>query len=43
MRDIAMLIDLDERFRVMDRFEDYHQILSIATPPIEVNDWAIGR
>ena len=36
MRDIPMLIDLDERFRVMDRFEDYHQILSIATPPIEV-------
>lgn len=36
MRGIPMLIDLDERFRVMDRFEDYQQILSIATPPIEV-------
>jgi aminocarboxymuconate-semialdehyde decarboxylase len=36
MRNIPMLIDLDERFRVMDRFEDYQQVLSIATPPIEV-------
>ena len=36
MRGIPMLIDLDERFRVMDRFENYQQILSIATPPIEV-------
>ena len=36
MRNIPMLIDLDERFRVMDRFADYQQVLSIATPPIEV-------
>ena len=36
MRGIPMLIDLDERFRVMDRFDDYQQVLSIATPPIEV-------
>ena len=36
MRNIPMLVDLDERFRVMDRFDDYQQILSIATPPIEV-------
>ena len=37
MRGIPMLIDLDERFRVMDRFgADYQQVLSIATPPIEV-------
>ena len=36
MRNIPMLVDLDERFRVMDRFEDYQQILSIATAPIEV-------
>ena len=34
---IPMLVDLDERFRVMDRFgSDYQQVLSIATPPIEV-------
>jgi predicted TIM-barrel fold metal-dependent hydrolase len=35
MRNIPMLIDLDVRFRVMDRFEPYEQVLSIATPPIE--------
>jgi len=36
VRGVPMLIDLDVRFRVMDAFEDYQQILSIATPPIEV-------
>jgi predicted TIM-barrel fold metal-dependent hydrolase len=36
MRNVPMLVDLDERFRVMDRFDDYQQVLSIATPPIEV-------
>jgi aminocarboxymuconate-semialdehyde decarboxylase len=36
MRGIPMLVDLDERFRVMDRFDGYQQVLSIATPPIEV-------
>lgn len=35
MRNVPMLVDLDERFRVMDLFEGYQQILSIATPPIE--------
>ena len=35
MRGVPMLVDLDIRFRVMDAFEDYQQILSIATPPIE--------
>lgn len=33
---IPVLWDLDERFRVMDRFGDeYRQILTIASPPIE--------
>ena len=36
MRNIPMLADLDERFRVMDRFDDYEQVLSLPTPPIEV-------
>ena len=36
VRSVPMLMDLDERFRVMDRFEDYHQILSLASPPLEV-------
>ncbi|MGH9311856.1 MAG: amidohydrolase family protein [Vicinamibacterales bacterium] len=35
MRNIPMLVDLDVRFRVMDRFDGYEQVLSIATPPIE--------
>jgi predicted TIM-barrel fold metal-dependent hydrolase len=35
MRNVPMLVDLDERFRVMDRFEGYEQVLSISTPPIE--------
>jgi aminocarboxymuconate-semialdehyde decarboxylase len=36
MRGVPMLTDLDLRFRVMDRFEGYQQILSLPTPPIEV-------
>jgi aminocarboxymuconate-semialdehyde decarboxylase len=37
VRDIPMLVDLDERFRVMDQFgPDYRQILSLASPPLEV-------
>jgi aminocarboxymuconate-semialdehyde decarboxylase len=34
-RDIPLLTDLDARFRVMDEFGDYRQILSLASPPIE--------
>ena len=29
------LYDLDLRFRVMDRFEEYRQVLTLATPPLE--------
>jgi aminocarboxymuconate-semialdehyde decarboxylase len=36
MRGIPMLVDLEVRFRVMDGFEGYQQILSLPTPPIEV-------
>ena len=35
-RGVPMLLDLDERFRVMDRFEGYEQVLSLPTPPLEV-------
>ena len=35
MRNIPMLVDVDERFRVMDLFDDYQQVLSIPTPPID--------
>jgi len=33
---IPMMVDLNERFRVMDRFEGYRQVLSLASPPLEV-------
>jgi predicted TIM-barrel fold metal-dependent hydrolase len=35
VREIPILVDLDLRFRVMDEFCDYRQVLSLATPPIE--------
>ena len=35
MRGIPMLADLDVRFRVMDTFDAYQQVLSLPTPPIE--------
>ena len=34
-RGVPMLVDLDERFRVMDRFDGYEQVLSLPTPPLE--------
>ena len=33
---VPMITDLDVRFRVMDLFEDYCQILSLASPPLEM-------
>ncbi|PWT80471.1 MAG: amidohydrolase [Blastocatellia bacterium] len=35
-RGVPMLFDLDQRFRVMDSFDGYQQILSLPTPPLEV-------
>jgi aminocarboxymuconate-semialdehyde decarboxylase len=35
IRNIPMLYDLDLRFRVMDRFGDYRQVISLASPPLE--------
>src|SRR5262249_48597465 len=35
VREIPCLYDLDERFRIMDRFADYAQVLSLASPPVE--------
>ncbi len=32
---VPVLIDLDARFQVMDRFDGYAQVLSLALPPIE--------
>jgi predicted TIM-barrel fold metal-dependent hydrolase len=33
--DIACMVNLDVRFRIMDRFTDYAQVVSLAAPPIE--------
>jgi uncharacterized protein len=35
LRSIRKLFDLDERFREMDQFGDYRQIISLPNPPIE--------
>src|SRR5438552_6503468 len=35
VREVPMLVDLDERLRVMDRFPDYFQVLCAGMPPIE--------
>ncbi|MEX0853932.1 MAG: amidohydrolase family protein [Bauldia sp.] len=32
---VPMMTDLNRRFAVMDMFEDYRQILSLASPPLE--------
>jgi aminocarboxymuconate-semialdehyde decarboxylase len=36
VRGIPVLYDLDARFRCMDEFEDYAQILCLASPPLEI-------
>ena len=35
VREIPAMVDLDIRFRMMDQFGDYVQVLSLAAPPIE--------
>ena len=41
--DIPMMSDLDERFRVMDLFDEYQQVLSLASPPLEIVGISSGR
>jgi uncharacterized protein len=37
VREIPSIVDLDERFRIMDRFgDDYAQVICLPSPPIEV-------
>ncbi|MBN1107081.1 MAG: amidohydrolase [Deltaproteobacteria bacterium] len=36
VRAIPCIVDLDERFRIMDRFDDYVQVICLGAPPIEV-------
>lgn len=36
VREIPCIVDLDERFRIMDKFGDYAQVICLGSPPIEV-------
>src|SRR5260370_5344431 len=36
MSGIPVLVDVDRRFRIMDRYEGYVQVLTLASPPIEI-------
>lgn len=36
VRAIPCLVDLAERFRIMDRFDDYAQVICLGSPPLEV-------
>ncbi len=35
VRNIPCIVDLNERFRIMDQFEDYVQVICLPNPPIE--------
>jgi predicted TIM-barrel fold metal-dependent hydrolase len=35
VREIPVIVDLDLRFRFMDQFPDYVQVLTLASPPLE--------
>ncbi|MBI1790184.1 MAG: amidohydrolase family protein [Acidobacteria bacterium] len=34
-RNLPVMVDLDARFRMMDEFGEYRQVISLASPPIE--------
>ena len=36
VRGVPPLVDLETRFRIMDAFGDYCQVLSLASPPLEI-------
>src|SRR5262249_28928139 len=36
MSGIPVLVDVEQRFRIMDRYEGYVQVLTLANPPLEV-------
>ena len=43
LRSVTQLFDLDARFREMDRFGDYRQVISLSNPPLEdIADAATG-
>ena len=36
VREVPVIYDLDARFKVMDMFDDYAQVICLAAPPIEL-------
>src|SRR6202008_4196317 len=43
LKQVTKLFDLDERFREMDQFGDFREIISLPNPPIEdIVDGALG-
>ena len=36
VRTIPVVVDLEKRFRVMDQFEDYVQVICLPNPPLEI-------
>lgn len=36
VRNVPCIVDLDERFRIMDMFSNYTQVICLGSPPIEV-------
>jgi uncharacterized protein len=36
VREIPCIVDLDERFRIMDLFDDYAQVICLPSPPVEL-------
>jgi len=36
VREVPVLVDLDARFRVMDQFDDYAQVICMPAPPLEL-------
>jgi aminocarboxymuconate-semialdehyde decarboxylase len=36
VRNVPSIVDLNERFRIMDLFDDYCQVICLGAPPIEV-------
>jgi predicted TIM-barrel fold metal-dependent hydrolase len=39
VRNVPVIVDLEQRFRVMDRFDDYVQVICLPNPPLE----ALGK
>ena len=36
VREVPVLVDLDARFRMMDEFEDYAQVICLTAPPFDL-------